>query len=1847
MGDFVKFPFRQSFCFGNARLIAAFLFVFIGVSTFGGQIAPLPKTPEPPDPKISERVADELIVRFKPGATEEKKSKALKKARGVARDLIRPNAKKMIAADKGGGAAEELKVFKAEGSVEQAKAALEKDPDVLYVEPNYKTRVFAPIIPDDFEFESLYGLYNTGANGGFPRADIHAPEAWDITKGSRDIIVAVVDTGIDFFHEDLRSNIWVNTKEIPGNGIDDDGNGYVDDVYGFDFVSNDNDPFDDHFHGTHVAGTIGAMGNNGLGVVGVNWNVRIMAVKAFDEQGGGTVSAAIGALHYAVVNGARIINCSWGLEDHSRALADAIAEAQAAGVLVVAAAGNSRTDAPFYPAAYDSVIAVASVNNKGQRSNFSNFGAHVDISAPGEQILSTVPDSKYDTVSGTSMAAPHVSGVAALVLSRHPDFNPLQVATILKNTADPVSSDRPIGRGRVNAFEAAKIELPLPNALLQVSPVLYGPADFRGTASGARFQKYSLFHGDGEQPTTWTEFATSTTPVNDGLLFSGFDTSTLNDGTHTFKLVVYNDNGQFASELVTTKILNVQITSPQSSDIIRFAEPLVIHGTVFGQGRHYGVEWAKGMTQTEWHREGVTVPSNGEVVNGVLATFDTSLVSSNEFYSFRVSATNAAGQVQRHYANFVWLDSRLRAGWPVYLPFNGSYSFDDWRQAKVADLDGDGHKEILIVDHGNSDGRIARLLVYHDDGTLYWSRDLNSQEPYTDVPTVGDMDGDGKLEVFVDVGPTLYAFTYDGKDYPGLWPLTLTANRLGKIIADLDGDGKPELIALANNPPANNPNLGVNLTVYNKDGLILQRWTMGACGATNFNQRIFPVAANMDDDPDLEIVTVNACTGLSLFKFNHPDPIWYTSLVGTFINSPIVADVDHDGFNDIVVAGFNPYKGSTTGVYLIDRFGQIAPGWPTLVDDSFETPPAVGDLDGDGKLEIVVAGGKSYKLHVLESDGFESVGWPTKIDHLTTLGTPSVGDIDGDGIPEVIYTAPGYIELAFGNNDPKWVGGINVWRANGSVYQLSGRFAPIPIEGVATPGFFKASPVTLTDIDGNGKLDLVCASIREGAYAPIDQEAAYKDRSSIYIFELNAPLTHGLPDFPEFQHGANNNGFVPTAPPPPAPPEIIPIPEQIVAIGQAFTPISLDQFLFFPGAVIHGLQWIATGQTQLRVDIDTNHVATISAPPGWEGSEEITFTVGDGKSFAVSTKTRFTARAGFFPPIGNPDVAQLNEDETAVIDVLANDTNPVGGALTLLDVTKPSHGKALITPDAKILYTPDTNYAGADSFSYYFQNLSGARGVGLVTLVVKPVNDAPIAKDDRALTFEDHAVIIDVLANDIDPDGDKLQIVSVTQPVNAITTITSDNKISFAPRSGYNGTSVFFYTITDGLSAPQTASITVVVRPLNSAPVAKGQDLVMNRNTTKDIIYLADDIDGDPVTFRILQAPLHGELFSYPTVGSYTPRKGFSGVDTFTYKASDGFLESAEATIRITILNTNNPPTAPGLTFTTRVNQSAPITLQGSDADDDPIAFRISQPPGHGVLTGSGTNFVFTPTRDYLGNDSFLYAVSDGVSETIGKVTIQTTDKNTAPGANPKLLKTTPNTPVSFTLTGADAESNPLSFALTSQPKHGALTGTPPNLVYLPDTNYLGPDRFRFNVSDGEFFSDPAAVTIAIAAKNTIPFASNQVVVATTAGPIPMRLDVRDPDGDPLQCVILKGPRAGKLAGVGTDFVFTPAPGFGGVDVFTYKAWDGHNYGNEATVRIEQSIQQPPPPAPPLFNGIQVSAAGVFQLSLTNQVGLNFRLESSGDLTNWKTVTNVTSAGIFLYSVPSTNQHIFFRAVDE
>ncbi|MEL6105541.1 MAG: S8 family serine peptidase, partial [Planctomycetota bacterium] len=389
--------------------------------------------------------------------------------------------------------------------------AFSRVPSVRVVEPNFAVSI--DLTPNDTSFSELWGFDN--AND----IDIDAPEAWDLTTGSGSVVIGVIDTGVDYNHPDLRDNIWVNPIECPAgigacveDGIDNDNNGYVDDIYGWDFYNNDNDPFDDNSHGTHVAGTIAAVGNNSRGVVGVNWDAKIMALKFLGAAGRGSTSGAVAAIEY--VNqmkrdygvDIRLTNNSWGGGGYSQSLYDAIEESQNQDLLFVAAAGNDSSDndvEPHYPSSYDldNVVAVASITSTGSVSSFSNTGANsVDLAAPGSSILSTEPDGQYGYKSGTSMATPHVAGVAALAWSTNENASYRDVRDAVLGGVVPLASlnGQTVTGGIVNAEAAvqrmgffATAVTPVEFALLEVAPTEF-TIDFSGEFDAASIDATDL-----------------------------------------------------------------------------------------------------------------------------------------------------------------------------------------------------------------------------------------------------------------------------------------------------------------------------------------------------------------------------------------------------------------------------------------------------------------------------------------------------------------------------------------------------------------------------------------------------------------------------------------------------------------------------------------------------------------------------------------------------------------------------------------------------------------------------------------------------------------------------------------------------------------------------------------------------------------------------------------------------------------------------------------------------------------------------------------------------------------------------------------------------------------------------------------------------------------------------------------------------------------------------------------------------------------------------------------------------------------------------------------------------------
>lgn len=441
-------------------------------------------------------------------------------------------------------------------SVAAALAAYRKSGLVEYAEPDYLLQPL--LVPNDFNYQNQdqWNLHNTGIYGGVAGADIMAEAGWDLQPDAPDIIVAVVDSGIRYTHEDLAPNMWVNPGESGldsqgrdrrTNGVDDDANGYVDDVHGINVLNGSGDPQDDWGHGTHVAGIVGARGNNATGVAGVAWRVRLMACKFIDANAAYSVSDAVRALDYARVHGARIVTASWGgYAFDSQALRDAFAALREAGILVAAAAGNDNSDndrMPLYPASYDfdNIITVAATNRTDDRAGYSNYGAQsVDLGAPGSPVFSTWADTDrgYRYHEGTSMAAPHAAGAAALLWTRFPGDTPRQIIQRLLGSVDPLPAlgGRTVSGGRLNLAAALASGTPPPPP---VAPA--APSGLQATAVSSSTVSLSWFDNSdnetGFELQRSTDNATFTTVLNLGAHVTSASVSGLAASTtHYFRL---------------------------------------------------------------------------------------------------------------------------------------------------------------------------------------------------------------------------------------------------------------------------------------------------------------------------------------------------------------------------------------------------------------------------------------------------------------------------------------------------------------------------------------------------------------------------------------------------------------------------------------------------------------------------------------------------------------------------------------------------------------------------------------------------------------------------------------------------------------------------------------------------------------------------------------------------------------------------------------------------------------------------------------------------------------------------------------------------------------------------------------------------------------------------------------------------------------------------------------------------------------------------------------------------------------------------------------------------------------
>jgi RHS repeat-associated protein len=565
----------------------------------------------------------------------------------------------------------------------------------------------------------------------------------------------------------------------------------------------------------------------------------------------------------------------------------------------------------------------------------------------------------------------------------------------------------------------------------------------------------------------------------------------------------------------------------------------------------------------------------------------------------------------------------------------------------------------------------------------------------------------------------------------------------------------------------------------------------------------------------------------------------------------------------------------------------------------------------------------------------------------------------------------------------------------------------------------------------------------------------------------------------------------------------------------------------------------------------------------YNGSDSFTFRTNDSfEESEAATVTITIIPANDTPKATSQQVETLEDTE---VSVLLEASDVEDDALTYSVLRSPEHGTLTGSAPA-LVYVPAPNYNGSDSFVFRVNDGESDSNEALVEINVEAVNDAPVADNQSVNTREDNAA--PVVLTGSDRDGDVLSYRIDSQPLHG-TLAGAGKNFTYTPQPNYNGPDTFTFVTNDGTLDSPTATVSILVGTENDAPVTHDQAAETDEDNPVSITLLAEEYDGEAVTFTVTTPPQHGVISGSSPSFSYTPDAEYHGADSFAFKASDGQADSNVSVANITVHPINDAPSAASQQRITPEDTPLEITLSGADVDGDSLSYIEVTSPAHGSLSGTPPNLIYTPAPNFNENDSFTFRVNDGsASSAPATIAITVQPVNDLPLAGAQELETDEETPLPVTLSASDADGDSLTYLITTPPQHGTLAGIPPNLVYTPSPNYNGPDRIVFAAYDGTSDSLPAEVTINVKPLNDAPVAASQSRSTTEDTALSVTLSGSDADGDALTYRITTAPQHGSLSGVPPDVTYTPAADYNGTDVFAFRVNDGTIDSPEANVHI-------------------------------------------------------------------------------
>ncbi|MCF6390999.1 Ig-like domain-containing protein, partial [Mycobacterium sp. MBM] len=596
------------------------------------------------------------------------------------------------------------------------------------------------------------------------------------------------------------------------------------------------------------------------------------------------------------------------------------------------------------------------------------------------------------------------------------------------------------------------------------------------------------------------------------------------------------------------------------------------------------------------------------------------------------------------------------------------------------------------------------------------------------------------------------------------------------------------------------------------------------------------------------------------------------------------------------------------------------------------------------------------------------------------------------------------------------------------------------------------------------------------------------------------------------------------------------------------------------------------------VTLGPNGVFNYTPNPEWNGVDGFTYRASNSMASASASVAIVVTPVNKAPQTSD-DLYATAEDTTISGNVLNNDTDPNGDAMTAGLVTPASHGNVQLNADGSFTYTPDANFDGTDGFSYVASDGTLSSAPTLVTITVAPVNDAPVARNDSFAINEDGILTGSVLPNDSDADGDSLTVSLGSGPAHGSLTLNPNGSFTYIPVANYNGTDSFTYTVTDGVTTSNSATATITVNAVNDRPQASDGAFSVSEDSSHTGTVTVTDVDGDSLTAVMVDAPAHGSLVLSAN-GSfvYTPAANYTGTDSFSYLATDGVDSSSVASVSITVTPVNDAPVAVNDTFTTNEDSvlTGSVLTNDTDIDGNVLTAETVIGPSHGTLVlNTDGSFSYTPEADYTGADSFAYIASDGtVTSSVATVTINIAPVNDAPIAGDDIFSIDEDSPLSGNLltNDDDIDGDSLTASLTESPANGTLEFNPDGtFTYTPDANFNGVDWFTYTVSDGITSSAPALVVVLVAPVNDAPVAGNDSYAVNEDSTLAGNVLSNDTDAEssPLTATLVSGPSHGTLTLYANgSFTYTPTANYKGPDSFTYIASDGTASSSVAVVSI-------------------------------------------------------------------------------